>query len=172
MSHSQQPPSELVYFPHHPNGRTHYAQRMVLRFEQALHTKGLRVTPERRAILDALLGADRHLTIEQIFAQARRRAPALGRATMFRMLKLLRETNLITRVAHADDQYYYEVGYERPHHDHLVCIRCRKIIEIRWPELERIQSAGCRRVGFVPVWHRHELFGYCRHCAPKGGRRR
>ena len=170
MSHSQQPTSELVYFPQHPNGRAHYAQRMVHRFEQALHAKGLRITEERRAILETLLSARRHLTIEQIFAEAKRQAPRLGRATMFRTLKLMRETELISRVAHADDQYYYEVGYERPHHDHLVCIRCRKIIEIRWPELERIQAAGCRRVGFVPVWHRHELFGYCRSCAPKSRR--
>ena len=122
-------------------------------------------------MLATLLEANRHLTIEQIFAGAKRRAPRLGRATMFRMLKLLRETNLITRVAHADDQYYYEVGYERPHHDHLICIRCRKIIEIRWPELERIQEQGCRRVGFVPVWHRHELFGYCLGCASKDKKR-
>ena len=55
----------------------------------------------------------------------------------------------------------------RPHHDHLICITCGRIQEVRWPALEKIQNDACRKAGFAPKWHRHEVFGLCKDCAEK-----
>ncbi|MBI2362185.1 MAG: transcriptional repressor, partial [Elusimicrobia bacterium] len=44
------------------------------------------------------------------------------------------------------------------------CTGCGSIVEVRWPELEKIQHRVCQAAGFEPQWHRHEIFGRCKDC--------
>lgn len=154
---------ELEFFPGRRAGRLGYAARIRSAFEEHLAEKGLRLTLQRRRILDHLLAARRHVDLEEIRRTLRR--DGVGRATVFRAIRLLEECGLVDRVIASDGSSRFEVKLDRPHHDHLVCVRCGLIQEVRWPELERIQEKACRRVGFAPAWHRHEIFGRCRRCA-------
>ena len=152
---------ELLYFPTWTAGRKGYAQRIRLVFGQYLEKQGLRLTAQRQKILDLLLAAERHLSQEEI-RQALRK-DGVGRVTVFRMLKLLEACRLVEGV-NTPSGLRYEVKSDRPHHDHLICVQCGHIVEIQWPEVERVQDKTCRKLGFSPLWHRHEIFGTCADC--------
>ncbi|MBI4055208.1 MAG: transcriptional repressor [Elusimicrobia bacterium] len=156
------PKKELIFFPTWTAGRKGYAERIRQFFQQHLEKKRLRLTHQRAQILDLLLQADRHLSQEEIYRTLKKYG--IGRVTVFRTLKLLEECQLLTEVTTPRGQPRFEIHMERPHHDHLICIECGHILEIRWPELERIQERSCRKVGFLPAWHRHEIFGRCAEC--------
>ncbi len=128
-----------------------------------LASKGLRLTPQRMLILDFLLGDNKHRSMEDVFQTLRK--SGLGRATVFRTMKVLEECKLIAHVADRNGAMRYEFALDRPHHDHLVCVVCGKFQEVRWPEVERAQHSVCRKLGFEPRWHRHEVFGRCAACA-------
>jgi Fur family ferric uptake transcriptional regulator len=154
--------TELVYFPTWTAGRQGYAQRVRELFEEHLAKHGLRVTRQRERILEALLEADRHLTLEDLYAQLK--GKGIGRVTIFRMLKMLEECGLVDRVTPRDGNPRFEIQSERPHHDHLICVQCGSITEVRWPEVEKIQEKTCRQLGFEINFHRHEVFGKCAKC--------
>lgn len=154
---------ELVHDSAWSGDRRGYNQKVYRQFSEYLSRNGLRLTGQRKRILDIFLQAERHLSQEDIYRALRRYG--LGRATVFRTLKMLQECRLVDNVIGSSGTPLFEVNLERPHHDHLICISCGRIQEISWPKLEAIQEQGCRKLGFVPKWHRHEIFGRCRVCA-------
>lgn len=156
-------PRELVHFPASTSERKRYTRRIYQLFQEHLSKNGLRLTGQRRLILDYFLKADRHLSQEDIYLALRQHG--LGRATVFRTLKMLEESKLVNHVVGSTGTPRFEVNLERPHHDHLICVECGRIQEVLWPKLEEIQEKTCRKVGFEPKWHRHEVFGRCRRCA-------
>lgn len=145
--------------------RKAYVERIHSLFTAHLAKNGLRLTAQRRRILDYFLQADRHLSQEEIYAALRKHG--IGRATVFRTLKMLEESKLVDHVVGSGGTPRFEVNVDRPHHDHLICVECGRIQEVSWPELEEIQERTCRDAGFTPTWHRHEIFGRCRDCAKK-----
>ncbi|MBI4064612.1 MAG: transcriptional repressor [Elusimicrobia bacterium] len=157
--------TELVYFPTWAAGRKGYAERIRQIFEEYLAKKNLKATLQRQAILNYLLETDRHLTLEDVYKALKHKG--IGRVTVFRTLKVLEECQIADRVTQADGIARFEVNRERPHHDHLICVNCGAILEVRWPEVEKVQDKTCRQFGFQPLWHRHEIFGRCRDCAAK-----
>lgn len=154
---------ELLYFRSQPADKKSYVKRIYDLFRAHLAKNGLRLTDQRRRILDYFLEADRHLSQEEIFASLRQYG--IGRATVFRTLKMLEEAGLVNHVVGKTGTPRFELNLERPHHDHLICVECGRIQEVRWPKLEQIQERTCRKIGFTPKWHRHEIFGVCRDCA-------
>lgn len=156
---------ELHYFPGWTGDREGYTTKIHRIFIDHLAQSGLRLTGQRRRILDYLLHADRHLSQDDIYRALRKHG--LGRATVFRTLKMLEECKLVNHVIGSTGTPRFELHMERPHHDHLICVDCGRIQEVRWPKLEKIQEETCRKIGFTPKWHRHEIFGRCRDCAAK-----
>jgi len=61
----------------------------------------------------------------------------------------------------------FELKADRPHHDHMICIECGRILEFQSPMMERFQDGAIRRHGFTALWHRHEIFGRCKACSIK-----
>ncbi|MBI3551441.1 MAG: transcriptional repressor [Elusimicrobia bacterium] len=159
---------ELLFSPASGGDREGYTRRLHATFAEHLAKNGLRLTGQRRRILDYFLQADRHLSQDDIYKALRRHG--LGRATVFRTLKMLEESRLINHVVGSTGTPRFEVNLERPHHDHLICVECGRILEVRWPKLEQIQETTCRKIGFEPKWHRHEIFGRCRDCVKRAPR--
>ena len=153
---------ELVVYEGKAASRPAFVARVLRVFSEHLTKNGLRLTGQRRAILDLFLTSDHHLSQEEIYEGLR--AKGIGRATVFRTLKTLEECGLVDHVIGTDGIPRFEVKSERPHHDHLICISCGRIQEVRWPRLEKIQEKTCRQLGFLPHWHRHEIFGRCQNC--------
>lgn len=137
-------------------------------FRELLESKGLKFTKQRKEILDYLLEVKNHLTPEQIYRDLSGRDPSLGRATVFRTLHLLEDGGFADKIIFADGRQAYEPKFAKPHHDHMICIRCKEVIEFCHPTIEKLQGKICAQSGFKPVWHRHEIFGECKKCLQNG----
>lgn len=159
---------ELIFYPSWTVGREGYADRIHDVFRKFLADRGLRLTDQRRQIVDFLLHAEQHVTLQEVYQALKRRG--IGKVTVFRALKMLEECRLAERVTAPGGRAKFEIKFERPHHDHLICIECGRIREVQWPGVERIQAKACRAMAFEPIWHRHEVFGRCATCrSPRSG---
>src|SRR3954465_3594577 len=110
--------------------------------------KGLKGTPQREEILSHLLQAEDHLSPEEIYNSLRRKDPKLGRATVFRTIKLLEDSGLVTKVTFADGHARYEAVRGRPHHDHMICTICGTALEFSNDELEHLQERIAKKSHF------------------------
>lgn len=155
-------PKELVFFPSWTAGRQGYADRIREVFQARLTEQGLRLTRQRELILNFLLQAEQHVSQNDIYEALK--SKGIGKVTVFRALKMLESSGLGEWVTSPKGPSKFEIKHERPHHDHLVCIECGRIREVQWPDVERIQEKTCKALQFVPLWHRHEIFGRCQNC--------
>ncbi|MBW1882521.1 MAG: transcriptional repressor [Deltaproteobacteria bacterium] len=128
-----------------------------------LEKNHLKHTKQRELILNVFLDARRHLTSEDLYLSVRKQYPNIGYTTVYRTMKLLVEAGLATERHFDDGITRYETEHE--HHDHLVCIRCGKIVEFECEIIENAQDEIAKRQGFQIVRHRHELYGHCADCA-------
>jgi Fur family ferric uptake transcriptional regulator len=126
-----------------------------------LRKHGLKTTQQREAIVDAFLRTSGHVALEDLLARARRTHPGVGLATVYRTVKLLQEAGLAASRQFESGHTLYEVAQGRAHHDHLICRQCGYIVEFESDEIERLQLAAARKMGFNVLSHRHELFGLC-----------
>lgn len=136
-------------------------------FENYLATKSLKHSRQRQAILSAFLSIDQHLTAEELYGIVKKSWPAIGFATVYRTLRLLCECGLIRELKFEDGVTRYEHLYGHCHHDHLICTKCGRFIEIVDEDIERLQEKLFDRYGFYPQRHRLELYGVCKKCKNK-----
>jgi Fur family ferric uptake transcriptional regulator len=127
-----------------------------------LEEHSLKHTKQREAILEIFLEAQGHFTSEEIFQSVREAHPNIGYTTVYRTMKLLCEAGLAHERRFDDGITRYEIEHE--HHDHLVCVKCGKIIEFECAMIEASQEEIAARYGFRVLRHRHELYGHCADC--------
>ena len=123
---------------------------------------GLKHTKQRDVILIAFLESHEHLSAEQLHQEVRKHSPSIGYTTVYRTLKLLVDAGLAQERRFDDGLTRYEI--EHAHHDHLVCLKCGKIIEFKSELIEDTQEKIAVEYGFKVLRHRHELYGHCLAC--------
>jgi Fur family ferric uptake transcriptional regulator len=128
-----------------------------------LRRLGLRVTPQRLFVLEALEGAGGHLTAEEIMQWASRRYPALNLATVYRTLDLLVSVGLVAQTDLGGEATTYELVGDVPHH-HLVCKGCGNVIEMDERLLESLRADALRGYGFHAQPQHLAIFGLCDQC--------
>ena len=111
-----------------------------------LHERGLRMTPQRQLVLDAVRALD-HATPEQICAQVQRTAPAVNITTIYRTLDLLDRIGLVrhTHLGHGAPTY----SAREHEHVHLVCHQCGAVMEVPTELMERLAAELADRHGFA-----------------------
>jgi Fur family ferric uptake transcriptional regulator len=129
---------------------------------QYLEENHLKHTKQRQAILEIFLDASGHITSDEIYTRVRQQHPSIGFTTVYRTMKLLCEAGLANERHFDDGVTRYEIEHE--HHDHLVCLRCGKIIEFECEMIESTQLEIADRYRFRVLRHRHELYGHCEAC--------
>ncbi len=132
-------------------------------FRTFLRGKGLRNTPQRQRIVEVFFSESGHLTTEEVYDRVRSEDPSLGQATVYRTMKLLCEAGLAKEVRFGDGVARYEHAGEA-HHDHLICERCGRNLEVVDPQIELLQDALTRKHGYIPTYHRLYLYGICPEC--------
>lgn len=133
-------------------------------FADYLADKNLKMTPQRRLILDTFLKQKGHLSSEELYSRVKKRDSSVGQATVYRTLKLMYESGLIEPLDFADGVTRYEMSYGEDHHDHLICERCGKNIEILDEVIENRQEELAEEHGFKLLRHRMYLYGVCSDC--------
>ena len=128
------------------------------RIEELCNEKGLKMTEQRRTIARVLSEADDHPDVEQVYRRATKLDPRISIATVYRTVKLFEEANILTRHDFGDGRARYE---EAPaeHHDHLIDMNSGQVIEFVDEEIERLQEAIAKRLGYRLIDHRLELYG-------------
>ncbi|MFH1854704.1 MAG: Fur family transcriptional regulator [Candidatus Omnitrophota bacterium] len=136
-------------------------------FIEYLKRKDLKLTEQRKEILNTFLKIDKHLSVEELYDIAKKKDPSIGQATVFRTLKLLCDADIAKEVDLGDGKVRYEHKYGHEHHDHLICTKCGRFIEAVDLKIERLQEELCRQRGFAPKRHKMEIFGICQDCRKK-----
>jgi len=148
------------------SGKDQKAGTAISRIEQLCLEKGLKMTGQRRVIARVLSDATDHPDVEQVHKRASEVDSRISIATVYRTVRLFEEANIIARHEFGDGRARYE---ETPseHHDHLIDIKSGKVVEFHNEEIEALQRAVARRLGYQLVGHRMELFGV--PVRPSGG---
>lgn len=139
-------------------------------FQQLLKEKGLKSTRQREEIARAFVECGTHLTVEELYRRVRQRNPRIGYATVYRTLKLMEESGWAAARQFGTRMARFEHLAAGEHHDHLICVRCGRIVEFSSGAIEDLQARVARRQGFHVFEHRLELYGHCAACLPKKGR--
>jgi len=122
------------------------------KIESFLKTKGLRRTVQRDAIIAAAFGTTDHFTAEDLLDMARKKERSVSRATVYRTLPLLVESGLLRELDLGRDQQYYDPNFiERPHHNHLICLDCDRIVEFEDLHMDVLENCITKRLGFTPA---------------------
>jgi Fur family ferric uptake transcriptional regulator len=137
-------------------------------FKATLHSKGMRLTGQRKLILQVLEEAGGHLDTETVFERAHKRDKRISLATVYRTLPLLKEMGLVDQHFTSREhvrEVYEPVGAEE--HYHFSCVKCGKVIEFQSPLVDRARKQLARELG-IHILHGCACFeGYCANCTPK-----
>jgi Fur family transcriptional regulator, ferric uptake regulator len=137
------------------------------KFEEFLATRGLRLTPERAAIVDEVFSSHRHFDGDELTARLvnRKGGVRVSRATIYRALRLMVEASLLRRVARPNGREVYEHDYGYPQHDHFICRNCGELIEFQNGTISELLEDVAADHGFRVSGHRLEVYGLCRNCS-------
>lgn len=127
--------------------------------ERTLARSGYRLTAPRRALLDKMRTLGNHFTAEEVQVAA----PEVGRATVFRTMKLMRELGVVCQVVLDDGTLAYRLAPEE-HHHHVLCVECGAAEDFSSPALESVLREVEESTGFTVEAHRLELYGRCAAC--------
>jgi Fur family ferric uptake transcriptional regulator len=127
-----------------------------------LRQRKSRLTAPRRAIVEAAFSTEEHFTAEQLLAWARQKDKSVSRATVYRTLPLLTESGLLRSMDFGKAYKLYDPNYaEHPHHSHLVCADCERIVEFDRAEVAALAEEISRELGFAVVSQRLQIVGRC-----------
>ncbi len=138
-------------------------------FGAALQRSGLRLTPQRMAIAEALAGASKEASAQELYDRVRRRHPYIGRATVFRSLDRLVGAGLAQRLERPGHISAY-VWCEPGHHHHLICSTCRSVEELDEEAVAPLAQTIARQRGFRVDHATLDFYGQCRACSRSAGR--
>jgi len=149
--------------------RAGYAARRMAEFPGRCREGGLAVTPQRLAVIRALLACTDHPRADAVCAIVRREHPHISLATVHRTLETLCEIGEARKVTTLHDSARYD-GSVTPHH-HLVCVKCRRVQDIEVRGLERLLK-GRRSIGeFEVLGTSLEVQALCARCSGKNAGR-
>jgi len=132
----------------------------------SLHTRGLRLTPQRVLIMEIMRQAEEHLDAESIWRRALDRGESINLATVYRNLRTLEDVGLIQKsfLGEGQKRAYYEI-VDKLEHYHFACTRCGTVLEL---ESDKVQQA-CRELeckSGIRIHTIHLKFeGLCPRCA-------
>src|SRR5258705_7906339 len=127
-----------------------------------LESKNLRLTLQRRAIVETVFDTEEHFTADQLLEWSRQREKTVSRATVYRTLPLLTESGLVRDMDFGKDYKFYDPNYaNHPHHNHIICQDCDKIVEFDSDKIEKIENEISHRLGFAVKTHRLQITASC-----------
>jgi Fur family ferric uptake transcriptional regulator len=133
------------------------------RFEQFIREHKGRLTPQRQFIVRQFLALNGgHYDIQELHEYFREKGKVINPSTIFRTMKLLLQAGIAAERQFANGNTKYELNVA--HHDHIICLSCKRIVEFDSPKLESVQAHIIKELGFEMAYHRHEIYGYCSEC--------
>jgi Fur family ferric uptake transcriptional regulator len=134
------------------------------RFRRFLRNRGGNVTAQRMRILRNVLAQTGHFDAEQIVQDLKNGRLGISRATVYRTLAELEQCNLIRKVDNISRRWRYERAADGVRHEHILCVKCGKIIDVCDTILEQRIADVFRSNGFESSNRAFHFFGICKQC--------
>jgi Fur family ferric uptake transcriptional regulator len=134
---------------------------------ERLHARGLRWTPQRRALVDAIAGVEGHVTGAELVERCRAVDPATTPSTVYRTLDVLEELGIVRHAHGADGREEFHVLPDSDH-GHLHCLGCHETWEISEAEAAALVDGLLEQRGFRVELSHLSISGRCRDCGDDG----
>lgn len=128
-----------------------------------LKMNGVRITPQRHAILTYLMESMCHPTADEIYRALEPRFPNMSVATVYNNLKMFIEAGMVRELTYGDNSSRFDADVSN--HYHVMCEKCGKITDFMYPSLEEVERTAEQMTGFKVRGHRMELYGTCPDCS-------
>ena len=138
------------------------------RLRSALVRRGVRLTRQRRILLDVMDQAEQHLTADSILERAQKIDPRVHRVTVYRTLEMLKSHGLLDELdlLHIHGHRHYYESHGPRDHIHIACLGCGKVREVESDLFEQLKRHVERDTGIAISVTRMEIGGYCENCRP------
>jgi Fur family peroxide stress response transcriptional regulator len=123
---------------------------------------GVRMTPQRQAILDYLVHSMTHPTADEIYKALSPTFPNMSVATIYNNLRLFARAHLVRELKYGNDSSRFDA--DLTDHYHAICNVCGKIVDFHYPVLHNAEVVAEQETGFVVEGHRMEIYGTCMDC--------
>jgi Fur family transcriptional regulator, peroxide stress response regulator len=142
--------------------RERYSVQRLGDFVARCRKRGIAVTPQRLAVIQALLTAENHPSTDELCATVRRTHPHVSLATVHRILEQFCEVGEARKVTLLHDVARYDGNIE-PHH-HVLCVRCRRVNDIEIPAVDKLLEGTPNLGQFMLLRCSLEIEALCRQC--------
>ncbi|WP_413091368.1 peroxide-responsive transcriptional repressor PerR [Terribacillus sp. 179-K 1B1 HS] len=129
---------------------------------ERLKESGVRITPQRHAVLEFLLNSKIHPTADDIYRALEDKFPNMSVATVYNNLRVFRENGLVRELTYGDSSSRFDCDTDE--HYHLICDSCGKIVDFHYPSLYEVEKLAAQVTNFDVTHHRMELYGTCPEC--------
>jgi len=136
------------------------------RFEtviQKLRENGHKVTPQRLAIINILAKSEGHPSVDDIYDKIIRDFPTMSLATVYRNILLIKTLGEVLELGFPDGSNRYDGNKPYPH-PHVICIKCKKIVDPDLDSLDEVKNEVELETKFKILNHRLDFFGICSNC--------
>jgi len=127
-----------------------------------LKQDGIRITPQRHAILEYLSSTYSHPTADEIFRALEERFPNMSVATVYNNLRVFKDTGLVMELTYGDASSRFD--FTTQNHYHIICQQCAKIVDFQYPGIDAVEDVAARLTNFKVDTHRLEIYGICPEC--------
>ena len=134
------------------------------RFRRWLRDQRLPVTRQRDLVAATVFESDEHLSVGAIARRLKERGERIGTATIYRSLELLVSAGLVRAHEFGEGFRRFEPAGGEGGHEHLICVRCGRVVEFANERMERMLPIIADEHAFQHQRHRVEIFGTCRDC--------
>lgn len=131
-----------------------------------LRQHNFRITPQRLAILRVFLSSTEHPSVERVYQQVQTDFPTTSLATVYKTVNLLKEIGEILEIGFVDGSNRYD-GLKPYPHPHLICMKCKSIMDPELSSLDHLTSEVEQASGYRILSHQLEFFGICPTCQNK-----
>jgi Fur family peroxide stress response transcriptional regulator len=128
-----------------------------------LRDHDFRITPQRLAVLRILAASEGHPSVERVYEIVRQEFPTTSIATIYKTVHLLKQINEVLEISFPDGSNRYDGNKPYPH-PHLICTRCKKMIDPDLSSLKDLAKEVTKETGFQITTHRIDFFGLCPEC--------
>jgi Fur family transcriptional regulator, peroxide stress response regulator len=136
------------------------------RFEtiiQKIRDNGYKITPQRLAIVEILAKSVDHPSVENIYDQIKSDFPTMSLATVYRNIVLIKSLGEVLELGFPDGSNRYDGNKPTPH-PHVICIKCKKIVDPDLESLDEMKKEVASETNFKILNHRLDFFGICNDC--------
>ncbi len=130
---------------------------------ERLKEKDLRITPQRLAIVEVLASSCEHPGVDQIYREVIKKFPTTSLATVYKTVTLLKELGEVMEMGFGDENNRYDGKNPQPH-PHIMCIKCKSIIDPDLSSLGEMSKELSEETGYNILSHRLDFFGICPDC--------